>query len=106
MRTVAPAKRWARAVAVIGVLTILHAVAPAAHAERLIRIGPQALVVEDDRGNVTMAEEPQPDRHDARRVAVGLGAMFVIGAGVFLLLEGQYGYTLQLGGPNTNVNTR
>jgi hypothetical protein len=100
MRTVAPARRWARAVAALSVLSILHAIAPAAHAERLLRIGPQALVVEDDRGHVTMADEPPPEEHNARRVAVGLASMFVIGAGAFLLLEGQYGYTLQLGGPN------
>lgn len=125
MSTVAPSSRWACAVVAASMVLTLHAGAPARAdvpddsqetsarvartlplpapgTDRLIRIGPQALVVQDDRGRVTMADEPAPPRFRARNVAIGLASMVVIGAGVFLALESQYGYTLRLAAPQGN----
>jgi hypothetical protein len=47
---------------------------PAAGAERLIRIGPQALVSEDEHGNVSMVDEPPPDTDTLTVVATLVGA--------------------------------
>src|SRR3954466_14637098 len=86
MKRLAPSRIWTRAVAAVGLAVTLNAAAPV-HAEvvaapartngqtvplpapgtrRLIRIGPQALVVEDDHGRVKMVDEPGPAPKRAR----------------------------------------
>ena len=42
---------------------------------RLIEIGPQALVREDDHGKLTMADEPEPQRSKLGVAGIMLGAM-------------------------------
>jgi hypothetical protein len=82
------ARRWTRAVAVIGLLLTLQVPAPA-HAEctapeapssttrplpppgtcRLIRIGPQMVLQQDSTGRLTIADEPPPKRSRGRNAA-------------------------------------
>ena len=40
----------------------------------LVRIGPQALVFEDERGNVSMVDEVQPELTRGQAVGIALGA--------------------------------
>jgi hypothetical protein len=70
-----------------------QAAAPSAKAPakgpRLIRIGPQALVWQDENGRVTMVDEPE-QRPSVGKDLTSLGGIFgVLGAGLFLLLEDQ-----------------
>ena len=55
---------------------------------RLISIGPQALVREDDHGNLTMVDEPEPKRSKFKVVGIILGAMT---AGVVVVFYGDLG---------------
>jgi hypothetical protein len=48
--------------------------APPAGAHRLIRIGPQALVSEDENGKLRMVEEPAPERSRIEMLEAMLGA--------------------------------
>jgi hypothetical protein len=50
---------------------------------RLIRVGPQALLSEDDQGNLSMAEEPEPPRSRLQVAGIVLGAMTVGVVGAF-----------------------
>jgi hypothetical protein len=96
MRNLALTKRWTRAIAAAGLVSVLHVAAPARAdapgpppetsskllplpppgTHRLIRIGPGALVEEDDHGRVTMVDETAP----AWRRGQGLvGAALVMG---------------------------
>lgn len=54
---------------------------------RLISIGPQALVREDDHGNLTMVDEPEPQRSKSQVVGIMLGAMT---AGVVIAFSPAY----------------
>jgi hypothetical protein len=78
---------WARVVAALWLgLTVL--LAPAARADdkasdlpppgthRLIRLGPQALVSEDEHGNVTMVDEEAPEHIRGRALGFVLGLLF------------------------------
>ncbi|HLW79887.1 MAG TPA: hypothetical protein VKU44_09850 [Terriglobia bacterium] len=55
---------------------------------RLISIGPQALVREDDHGNLTMVDEPEPKRSKLNVAGIILGAMT---AGVVVVFYGDLG---------------
>ena len=55
---------------------------------RLISIGPQALVREDEHGNLTMVDEPEPERSKLKVVGIILGAMT---AGVVVVFYGDLG---------------
>ena len=55
---------------------------------RLISIGPQALVREDEHGNLTMVDEPEPERSKLKVVGIILGAMT---AGVVVVFYGDIG---------------
>ena len=55
---------------------------------RLISIGPQALVREDDQGNLTMVDEAEPTRSRSRVASIMLGAMT---AGVLFAFYGDLG---------------
>jgi hypothetical protein len=55
---------------------------------RLISIGPQALVSEDDHGKLTMVDEPEPQRSKLKVVGIMLGAMT---AGVVVVFYGDVG---------------
>jgi hypothetical protein len=55
---------------------------------RLISIGPQALVSEDDHGNLTMVDEPEPKRTKFQVAGIILGAMT---AGVVIVFYGDLG---------------
>jgi hypothetical protein len=62
---------WALASA--GVARAEETAAPAAQ-HHLVRIGPQALVFEDARGNVSMVDEVQPDLTRGQAIGITLGA--------------------------------
>jgi hypothetical protein len=66
---------------------------------RLISIGPQALVREDDHGNLTMADEPEPKRSKFQVVGIMLGAMT---AGVVVVFYGDLGPGV-VGGPTSRT---
>ena len=55
---------------------------------RLISIGPQALVREDDHGKLTMVDEPEPKRSKSKVAGIILGAMT---AGVVFTFYGDLG---------------
>jgi hypothetical protein len=57
---------------------------PPPGAERLIHIGPQATVIEDEHGNLTMAEEPPPEPTAGE---IARGAASVMGVGFLLFLN-------------------
>lgn len=48
---------------------------PAPGTHRLIRIGPEALVSEDDHGRLSMVEEPEPEKTKMDVMKIVLGAM-------------------------------
>ena len=48
---------------------------PSPGTHRLIRIGPEALVSEDDHGRLSMVEEPPPEKTKIDVVTIVLGAM-------------------------------
>jgi hypothetical protein len=52
----------------------------------LVRIGPQALVFEDERGNVSMVDEVQPTLSRGQAVGIALGA-FGGGAATIIMNE-------------------
>ena len=54
---------------------------------RLISIGPQALIREDDHGKLTMVDEPEPQRSKFQVVGIMLGAMT---AGVVIVFSPAY----------------
>ncbi len=66
---------------------------------RLISIGPQALVREDDHGHLTMVDDPEPQRSKLKVAGIMLGAMT---AGVVIAFYGDLGPGV-IGGP-TNRN--
>jgi hypothetical protein len=126
MSRLAPSKGWARVLAILGGALILHAASPTraeiwrgpaaqegmnlprrpSGTDHLRRIGPQALVSEDEHGRVRMVDEPsaRPSRRD---VAVGMTtALGVFGVSGFLMLEGQPGLTLDVGGANVGGAVR
>jgi hypothetical protein len=101
----ASSMRWRCAVGVFGLLLVLQVGSPArgdgptvsaqTHAQRaplprpgtyrLIRIGPQALLKEDDRGRMTMVDELE---HKVSRLeAVGVVTIGVLTAGAVLMLH-------------------
>ncbi|HSY41555.1 MAG TPA: hypothetical protein VLA79_18580 [Polyangia bacterium] len=61
--------------------------APPPGASRLISIGPQALVREDDHGNLTMVDEPEPQSSKSQVAGIMLGAMT---AGVLVVFSATY----------------
>ncbi len=48
---------------------------PADGEHRLVRLGPQALVYEDDRGNVSMVDEPTPEPSRGQLIGAAIGGM-------------------------------
>ena len=70
---------------------------------RLISIGPQALVREDDHGKLTMVDEPEPERSKLQVAGIILGAMT---AGVVVVFYGDLGPgvgpTYRTGGGSNN----
>lgn len=60
---------------------------------RLISIGPQALVREDDHGHLTMVDDPEPQRSKLQVVGIMLGTMT---AGVVIVFSPAY----RTDGPN------
>lgn len=70
---------------------------------RLISIGPQALVREDDHGDLTMVDEPEPERSKLKVAGIILGAMT---AGVVVVfyddLGPGIGPTYRTGGGSNN----
>jgi hypothetical protein len=58
---------------------------PSAGTSRVIRLGPQAMVREDDRGNIQMVDEEQPKLTEARAAGAALGSVAGGVAGVILL---------------------
>jgi hypothetical protein len=121
MKKLVPSGGWARkstrAAAAIGLVLALLAGAPAQAqvvtgpvpsngrvlpppppgTRRLIRIGPQALVEQDPRGHVRMAEEPTPRPSPAKGVAAMAAAAGAVGAAAFLMLEGDVGLSVDVG---------
>jgi hypothetical protein len=119
MTKIASLGRGTRAIAVLGLVLTLQAASPARAdpqgppqasskllplpppgTHRLIRIGPQALVSEDDRGLVTMVDESPPPPRRGRSVAAVTLILGIVGVGSFLmfnqqqdLLEGRPGVT-------------
>ena len=59
---------------------------PPAATHRLVRIGPQALVSEDEHGNVSMVDEVQPTLSRGQAVGIALGA-FGGGAATIIMNE-------------------
>lgn len=98
MMTSARSKRWTAALAASSLGLTLLAGSPAGAtsvskrrqppAARLIRIGPQALVSQDEHGRVTMVDEPASDASGGSgRATLGMvvGALEAVGVvGVFL----------------------
>lgn len=86
--------RWGRAAASATLALTLVASSAPAHAtrdeppppgtERVIRIGPQATVIEDEHGNFTMAEEPPPEQTVGE---LARGVVSVMGVGFLLFLN-------------------
>jgi hypothetical protein len=68
--------------------------------ERLIRIGPQALVVEDDQGRVTMADEPADEPRGGRALALMTRVFGVLGAG--FVFELQFGLRRDIDSTSTH----
>ncbi len=66
---------------------------------RLISIGPQALVSEDDHGKLTMVDEPEPQRSKFQVAGIMLGAMT---AGVVIAFYGDLGPGV-VGGPTNRT---
>ena len=66
---------------------------------RLISIGPQALVREDDHGILTMVDEPEPKRSKLQVAGIMLGAMT---AGVVVAVYGDVGPGV-VGGPTNRT---
>jgi hypothetical protein len=107
MSRIALSKTWTRAVAGVGLVLTLHAAQPARAdgsarpprtagqtrplpapgTHRLIRIGPQALVIEDDHGRVSMVEEPGPKARRGRGLAAVPAAFGLLSFGTFLILD-------------------
>jgi hypothetical protein len=120
MRKVGPSGRWVRAIAVLVTALTLHTTS-AAHADdvefqglaeqtsghvlplpprgahRLIRIGPQALVQEDDRGRFTMVDEPPEPPKVGRGLVAATALLGLIGTDAFLTFGGEYGLTFDVG---------
>jgi hypothetical protein len=114
MNRTASSSRWRGALEVVAVVLTLRAAVPARADDaavteqtsqalplpppgtsRLIRIGPQALIREDDRGRLTMADEPAPKPSRGQRLfAVLFG---VVAAGAVLTL-GRNEVTTDVGG--------
>lgn len=126
MRRLASSNGWMRGLAAVGLALLLNAASPVSaevwrgpaapdgpvlprsppRTDHLIRIGPQALVREDERGRVEMVDEPSA-RPSARQLAAGVtAALSVFGVGAFLMLEGQPGLTLDVGGANVGRAVR
>ena len=113
MAKVVPSNRWMRAIAILVMVLLLQA-SSAARADgprpatqtsgqteplpppgthRLIRIGPQALVSEDDHGRYTMVDEPTAKPSVTRDLATATVFFSLIGFGVFWSLDGENGLT-------------
>jgi hypothetical protein len=117
MRKVAPSRRWMRAIAVFVTVLTLHT-APAARADvpasaeqpsghtlplpprgthRLIRIGPQALVMEDDRGRFTMVDEPPEAPQFGKGLVAATALLGLVGTDAFFTFGGDAGLTFDVG---------
>jgi hypothetical protein len=114
MTKVAPSRRWTRAAAAIGLALALHATRPARAdaptqwqanvaslpppapgTQRLVRLGPQVLLVEDDQGRFTMADEgaAEPKRGQSLRpLMIMLG---IVAAGAFVNLRIEDGTAME-----------
>jgi hypothetical protein len=86
--------RWGRAAAGVTLALTLSSSAPAHAAEdeppppgteRVIRIGPQATVIEDEHGNLSLADDAAPEQSVGDVVR---GALSVMGLGALLFLNG------------------
>ena len=87
---------WRRALAVAGLGLTLAFVGPARAedrtepppppgTERLIRLGPEAVVLEDDQGNISMVDERVRGLGNARAAGAAAGALVGGVAGIILL---------------------
>jgi hypothetical protein len=122
MTRLASSRRWTRAVAAAGLVLALRGASPA-HADgpsppaqtsdrrlplpppgthRLIRIGPQMLVSEDDQGRVTMVDEPTDQPRRGRSLA-GVAAVLGVFSGSLLLFEVQTG-AIDIGAPRERLS--
>jgi hypothetical protein len=112
-------KKWTRAIGAAALILTLHAAAPAraeipgappqsgaqtlplppSGTKRMIRIGPQALVQEDDHGRVKMADEPTTQPRPGRSFIATSALFGILGVGAYLMLQGAPGVSLDLSGP-------
>jgi hypothetical protein len=105
MLRIAPSRRWTRAIVAAAVAVALRASParadvsappeetthvgslplPAPGTHRLIRLGPQMLVMQDDQGRFTMADEPTEKPKRGRSLAAVTAVFGVIGVGLVIL---------------------
>jgi hypothetical protein len=104
MREVAPSVGWKRAIAAVCMGVLLGAFAPARAetfgpaqppasrtlplpapgTQRLIRVGPQALIREDDRGRLSMVDESTPPPRVGRSLVTTTAFFSILGFGALL----------------------
>jgi hypothetical protein len=111
MGQVVPPRRWKRASAAVCLSLILGAVSPARGevfgppvpesnsrtlplpapgTERLIRIGPQALIREDEHGRLSMVDESTPPPKVGRSLVTTTAFFSIMGFGALLMLGDPY----------------
>ena len=122
MKKVAPARRWTRALAALGLILALQIGSagaparadgsgpppptasklyplPAPGTHRLIRIGGQEVVIEDDQGRITPVDEPPPKPTRGQNVAAAATMMAIVTGGLLLFLRRQSELTEPIAAP-------
>jgi hypothetical protein len=112
MTQVAPSKRWRRAVAAVSLVLALHAAPlaradaptrsnvaslplPAPGTERLVRLGPQVLLREDDQGHFEMVDEGARASGPGQSVRASMIMLGLLGVGAFSILRIEDGTALE-----------
>jgi hypothetical protein len=110
MRDVAAPNRWKRAAAALCMTLVLGAFSPARSqsfgppqppssrvlpipapgTHRLIRVGPQALISEDDHGRLTMVDESTAPPRVGRSLVTTTAFFSILGFGALLRFDGSY----------------